>query len=459
MRLPIKSRHLLASKCLPHKPFLTFLYPRFQDFIKPARHFHSTHPASSITPGEPGTALSALNDIQKQKGLSQSSQQKVIVLWDLDNKRPMDSINPYEAAQNLRVFASRFGNVINISAFANRIGMSFVPPSVIESRKELKEYYALEHKLHRKYKINPDEPYVCGICGNKKKTQVELVNHFKNHEKKRVKILNGAAQLKGKKKARFLARELSKEKNAKYHEAAVGITRPVDRYKLDTELRRAGVVVNLVKSSSQATDKAIVAYSNEMRQKKATLYDWLILISDDTDFGDLVKRLSRKGVGTIVVGGQPSKKLARAACAWLPWSLVETGCIDKDAIKEAVANSLLTEKKEDKMRQMKEIFGDGIVESYPRHSSNENDGQDVPDQSILNQHVANFSERSIPNSGSDRDPDPERPLSPSSPLDASIAEEIVDVLTSVSPLDHSIRSKSESGSQKECERESNTIQN
>ncbi|TGO70259.1 hypothetical protein BOTNAR_0002g00430 [Botryotinia narcissicola] len=409
------------------------------------------------TPEEQETALLALDDVQKQTELSQSPQQKVIVLWDLDNKPPFDSINPYGAAQNLRSFASRFGNVIDIAAFANRSGMSFVPSSVIESRKELKEYYMLEHKLHRKYKIKPDEPYVCGICGNKKKTQVELAKHFKIHEKERGKKLTAAAQLKGNKRARFVARELSTEKNAKYHEAAVGITRPADRYKLDTELRRAGVVVNLVKSSSQAADKAIIAYSNKMRQRKATLYDWLILISDDTDFWDLVKRLSRKGVGTIVVGdrmrkigGQPSKKLARAACAWVPWSLVETGCVDKDTIKEAFAKTVLTEKKDEKIRQIKEIFGiseqDGIVESYSRHSFNESDDSDISDQKISNQHASNLSGTYIPNSVLDLDLD--RPLSLGSPLDASYVEEILDDLIPASPLDHSTRSKSISGSKK-----------
>ncbi|KAF5870220.1 putative c2h2-like zinc finger protein [Botrytis fragariae] len=425
MKLPIKSRHLLVSNFLPHKSFLSFSYPRFQDLIIPVRHSHSTHSTSSIVSGEPDTALLALNDVQKQKELSQPPQQKVIVLWDLDNKPPFDSINPYEAAQNLRAFASRFGNVINIAAFANRSGMSFVPSSVIESRKELKEYYALEDKLHRKYKVKPDEPYVCGICGNKKKTQVEVVKHFKIHEKERGKKLNAAAQLKGKKKARFKARELSKEKNAKYHEAAVGIIRPADRF------GEQEFVVNLVKSSSQAADEAIIAYSNEMGQRRATVYDWLILISDDTDFGDLVKRLSRKGVGTIVVGdrmrkagGQSSKKLAMAACAWVPWSLVETGCIDKDAIKEVFANTLPTEKKEEKIRQIKEIFGvseqDGILESCSRHSFNESDNQDISDQNISNQHVSTLSRTSIPNP--DSDPDPYRPLSSGLPLDISFAE-------------------------------------
>ncbi|KAF7895075.1 hypothetical protein EAF00_006889 [Botryotinia globosa] len=457
MKLPIKSRHLFASSFLPQNPFLTFLHPRFQDLIIHARHSHSTQSPSSITPEEPKTALLALNDVQRETELFQAPKQKVIVLWDLDNKRPYDSINPYDAAQNLRSFASRFGKVIDIAAFANRSGMSYVPSSVKESRKELKEYYKLEHELHRKYKIVPDESYVCGICGNKRKTQVELVKHFKIHEKERGKKSTAAAQLKGKRRARFVARELSTKKNAKYHEATVGVTRPADRYKLNTELRRAGVVVNLVKSSSQAADKAIIAYSNKMRQRKATLYDWFILISDDTDFWDLVTHLSQEGVGTIVVGGrkredggQQSSKLARAACAWVPWSLVETGCVDKDTIKEAFANTVLTEKKDEKIRQIKEIFGvseqDGIVESYSRHSFNESDDSDISDQKISNQHASNLSGMYIPNS--DLDLDLDRPLSLGSPLDASYVEVILDDLIPASPLDHSTRSKSISGSKK-----------
>ncbi|KAF7951618.1 hypothetical protein EAE96_006920 [Botrytis aclada] len=457
MTLPIKSRHLLALNFLPHKLFLSFLHPRFQDLNIPAQHFHSTHSASSIVPVEPGTALIALSDVQEQKDLSQSPKQKVLVLWDLDNKPPFDSINPYEAAQNLRTFASRLGNVINIAAFANRARMSFVPSSILESRKELKDYYALEDKLHRKYKIKPDEPYVCGVCGNKMKTQVQLEKHFKIHEKERSKKLNRAAHLKGKKRAKFVARALSKEKTTKYHEAAVGIKSPADRYKLDTELRRAGVVVNLVSSSPEAADEAIVAYATALRQRESTSYDWLILISDDTDFRDLVKRLSRKGVGTIVVGDrlrkvgrQPSRKLAMAACAWVPWSLVETGCIDKDDIKEAFRDTLLTEKKEDKIRQIKQIFGvseqDGIVEPDSRPSSDENDDQDISDQNISHQQVSDFSGTPFLNSDSDLDLD--RPLSSVLPLNTSFTEEMLDVLTSASRLDHSTRSKTLSGSKK-----------
>lgn len=120
MKLPIKSRHLLASNFLPHQPLLTFLYPRSQDLIINSRHFHSTHSASFILPMKPDAALLALNDVQEQKEPSQSPQQKVLVLWDLDNKPPFDSINPYEAAQNLRALSP----VLAMSSIS--------PPSPIE---------------------------------------------------------------------------------------------------------------------------------------------------------------------------------------------------------------------------------------------------------------------------------------------------------------------------------------
>ncbi|CCD56339.1 hypothetical protein BofuT4_uP149490.1 [Botrytis cinerea T4] len=69
---------------------------------------------------KPDAALLALNDVQEQKEPSQSPQQKVLVLWDLDNKPPFDSINPYEAAQNLRALSP----VLAMSSIS--------PPSPIE---------------------------------------------------------------------------------------------------------------------------------------------------------------------------------------------------------------------------------------------------------------------------------------------------------------------------------------
>ncbi|KAF7854218.1 hypothetical protein EAF04_010515 [Stromatinia cepivora] len=412
MKSLTKSRHLFASSFLLNKPFISFLYPRFQHAIIPARRFITTESESSNSSPEPATALLALNDAEKQEKISQSPRQKVIVLWDLDNKRPTDSLNPYEAVQNIRAFASRFGEVISIAAFANRDGMSFVPPEIRELRKDLKEYYKLEEEMHRKHKIKPETPYVCGVCGNKKKTHADLVKHFETlHTRERRKKMNRVNQFKGAKRKKLLAKMLPIGKTYKYKEAAVGVITPADRYRLDTELRRAGVMVNLVKSVRQAADASLMSYAMEMAKKKGKSYDWLILISDDTDFWSMVNVASlEKGVGTIVVGDKRyggKKKLARAACAWIPWDMLETGCIDRDVVEGAFAHTALAETrgKARRIRQMKEIFGvreqDGDGVSHASISSSDgniDDQEDVLDDDISIQDDFELSETFNPDS-------------------------------------------------------------
>ncbi|KAJ8061003.1 hypothetical protein OCU04_010081 [Sclerotinia nivalis] len=410
MKSLTKSRHVFPSSFLSNRPFLSFLSPRFQHAIIPARRFITTDLASSNSSPEPATALLALSDAQKQEKISQSPGQKVIVLWDLDNKRPTDSLNPYEAAQNIRAFASRFGEVISIAAFANQDGMSFVPPEVRESRKDLNEYYKLEEEMHKKHKIKPETPYVCGVCGNKKKTHADLVKHFETlHARERKKKMDKVNQFKGAKRKKLLAKMLPIEKTIKYKEAAVGVITPADRYKLNSELRRAGVMVNLVRSVRQAADIALMAYAKSMAKKKGNPYDWLILISDDTDFWSMVKDASLgRGIGTIVVGDKKhggKKKLARAACAWLPWDMLETGCIDRDVVEGAFADTVLVEKKEKRIRQMREIFGvrdqDGDGASYSSiFSSDENidDHEDILDHDISIQDDSELSSTFDPDS-------------------------------------------------------------
>ncbi|RAL59366.1 hypothetical protein DID88_006856 [Monilinia fructigena] len=238
------------------------------------------------------SALRAVNALEGRGEVSQPPRQKVIVLWDLDNKPPSDLFSPYEAAQNLRAFASRFGNVIKIAAFANERGMSFVPSSILESRKDLQKYYELEKEMHKKHKVVPDTPYICGVCGAKKKTHADLEKHFKMlHERERNKKLNRASSMKGAKRKKFLANAFPEEKVVRYREAATGVITPADQYKLDSELRRAGVTVNLVKSGSQAADQALMTFAETMWKKKGGSYDWLILLSDDADFEPMLTML------------------------------------------------------------------------------------------------------------------------------------------------------------------------
>lgn len=418
MKSLTKSRQIFASSFLLNKPFLSFLYPRFQHAIVPARRFKTTdlslkllqEPATALlalddaqTHQEPATALLPLDDAQKPKKTPKPYGGKVIVLWDLDNKRPIEALNPYEAAQNIRAFASRIGKVVGIAAFANKDGLSFVPPEVRDSRKDLEEYYTLEQEMFKRHKIKPETPYVCGVCGNKKKTQKELVKHFETlHIRERQKKMNRVNQFKGAKRKKLLDKMLPLKKTIKYIEAAVGVIEPADRYKLHSELKRAGVIVNQVASVRQAADKALMGYADSMANKKRSAYDWLILISDDMDFRSMIENASlKRGVGTIVVGNRTKgrkKKLARAACAWLPWDMLETGRIDKDVVEGAFAQAEMRKKKAKRIGQMRQIFGlpeldvDGDGASYSGISSFD---EDIDDHEDILDEDGNFDEKNI----------------------------------------------------------------
>ncbi|KAB8301118.1 hypothetical protein EYC80_003021 [Monilinia laxa] len=322
-----------------------------------------------------------------------------------------------------------------MAAFANKSGMSFVPSSILESRKDLQEYHELEKEMHKKHKVVPDTPYICGVCGAKKKTHADLEKHFKTlHERERNKKLNRASSLKGAKRKRFLANAFPEEKVVRYREAATGVITPADQYKLDSELRRAGVAVNLVKSGSQAADRALMTFAETTWKKKGGSYDWLILLSDDTDFEPMLKDASlKRRVGTIVVGDEKyigKGKLANAACAWMPWDIVQSGCIDKVAFENAFEYTVPNKQKKERIRQIRDIIGvdeqDGSGASYlSSSSSDENtDNEDILDDNISNQHDLDLASTSVSDS---------RPFSlPSSslPSGSSSAEDTLESLAS-----------------------------
>ena len=67
--------------------------------------------------------------------------------------------------------------------------------------------------------VQPSEPYVCGYCGRKCKTNEKLKKHFRElHERERNKRMNRLNSLKGGKRDRFRA-SLS-EKEVRYVELA-----------------------------------------------------------------------------------------------------------------------------------------------------------------------------------------------------------------------------------------------
>ncbi|ESW32867.1 hypothetical protein PHAVU_001G023900 [Phaseolus vulgaris] len=256
--------------------------------------------------------------VKNSQGIYAPKSDKVVVLWDLDNKPPRGP--PYDAAVSLKTLAARFGEVTDFSAYANRHAFVHLPQWVLHERRERRSLDILE----RKGVVTPSEPYTCGVCGRKCKTHMDLKKHFKQlHQREREKKLNRLKSLKGKKKRdRFKERFL--RGNHKYNEAARTLLVPKVGYGLAAELRRAGVFVKTVEDKPQAADWAL---KRQMVHSMSRGIDWLFLVSDDSDFSEMLRRAREADLGTVVVGDW-DRALGRHADLWVPWSAVENGEVD-----------------------------------------------------------------------------------------------------------------------------------
>ncbi|GKV04585.1 hypothetical protein SLEP1_g16729 [Rubroshorea leprosula] len=260
--------------------------------------------------------------VRNRQGIYTPKQKKVVVLWDLDNKPPRGP--PYQAAMALKQVAGKFGEIVDMSAFANRHAFIHLPQWVVEERRERKNIDILE----RKGIVTPSEPYVCGVCGRKCKTNLDLKKHFRQlHERERQKKMNRMKSLKGKKRQRYKEKYISG--NHKYNEAARNLVTPKVGYGLASELRRAGVYVKTVEDKPQAADWAL---KRQMQHSMSRGIDWLFLVSDDKDFVEMLRRAREANLGTVVVGDR-DRALGRHADLWVPWIGVENGDItEKDLV-------------------------------------------------------------------------------------------------------------------------------
>ncbi|KAG2663613.1 hypothetical protein I3843_16G042000 [Carya illinoinensis] len=264
-------------------------------------------------------AASEIDMVKNRHGVYTPKQKKVVVLWDLDNKPPKGP--PYQAAMALKQVAQRFGDVIDFSAYANRHAFIHLPQWVLEQRRERKQLDILE----RKGLAIPSEPYICGVCGRKCKTNLDLKKHFKQlHERERQKKLNRMRSLKGKKRQRYKERFVSG--NHKYNEAERSLITPKLGYGLASELRRAGVFVKTVEDKPQAADWAV---KRQMQHSMSRGVDWLFLVSDDSDFSEMLRRARDANLGTVVVGDW-DRALGRHADLWVPWIQVENGEVSEE---------------------------------------------------------------------------------------------------------------------------------
>ncbi|XP_043714236.1 uncharacterized protein LOC122662617 [Telopea speciosissima] len=293
------------------------LQPRMSLITKaapPSPKHHQWRTRASAADYAASAATPEIDMAKNSDGVWAAKQKKVVVLWDLDNKPPRGP--PYQAAMALREVAQRFGEVVDMSAYANRHAFIHLPQWVLEERRDRRRMDILE----RKALSTPAEPYVCGVCGRKCRTNLDLKKHFKQlHERERQKKLNRMRSLKGKKRQRFKERFISG--NHKYEEAAKSLITPKVGYGLASELRRAGVFVKTVEDKPQAADWAV---KRQMLHSMSRGIDWLILVSDDSDFSDMLRRARDSDLRTVVVGDW-QRALGRQADLWVPWFEVENG--------------------------------------------------------------------------------------------------------------------------------------
>ncbi|KAL2623542.1 hypothetical protein R1flu_003747 [Riccia fluitans] len=238
----------------------------------------------------------------------------VAVFWDLDNKPP-NSVPPYDAALRLKKLGSEFGEVVDMVAYANKNAFTHVPARVREERQDRK----LLDQLERRGLVKVEQPYVCSMCGRKCKTNYALKKHFKQlHERERQKRVSYLKTLKGKRREKFV--EKVSDREMRYVEAARTVIVPKVGYGLATDLKRAGVQVRTVESKPQAADEALI--------KHMSLYinrglDCLILVSDDSDFLEILRYARSRRLFTVVVGD--TYRLRNAADSSFLWEDVASG--------------------------------------------------------------------------------------------------------------------------------------
>ncbi|MQL86719.1 hypothetical protein Taro_019249 [Colocasia esculenta] len=283
--------------------------------------------AAFVPPGVPDPSAPPPMEVDMVRGWdsvwssAEAVEEKVVVLWDLDNKPPRGP--PYEAAMALRNLAAFFGTVVGVSAFANRHAFLHLPQWVLEQRRERRRLDDLE----RKGLSLPTDSYACSVCGRVCRTHADLRKHFRQlHERERQKKLARLRSLKGKKRRRYKERYITG--NTKYEDAARQLLKPNVGYGLASELRRAGVSVKTVADKPQAADAAL---KRQVQHSMTRGIDWLFLVSDDSDFSEMLRRAREADLRTIVVGDGRTA-LSRDADMWFPWMGVENGEVGEEVL-------------------------------------------------------------------------------------------------------------------------------
>ncbi|XP_077235504.1 uncharacterized protein LOC143877380 [Tasmannia lanceolata] len=312
----------------------TFLYyPTFSKYLRFCNPFHPiiSRKSSSFSPQIPALAHIRFFHIVPKNGISSQDpsslrknvEKNVGIFWDLDNKPP-NNFPPYDAAVRLKLAASAFGVVRYMVAYANHHAFRYVPSVVREQRKEKK---LLDH-LEKKGVIKPSEPYTCRVCGRKFYTNEKLVNHFKQlHEREQIKRMNRLESARGKQRVKLVAKFSMKME--KYKNAARNVLTPKVGYGLADELKRAGFWVRTVSDKPQAADIALRNHMVEMMDHGRV--GCLVVVSDDSDFSDVMREAKLRCLRTVVVGDNSDGALRRYADAGFSWKEVLMGKAKKEA--------------------------------------------------------------------------------------------------------------------------------
>ncbi|KAK3041040.1 hypothetical protein RJ639_026837 [Escallonia herrerae] len=251
------------------------------------------------------------------------AQKNVAIFWDLDNKPPK-SFPPYDAALRLKKAAMSFGFIRYMIAYANQHAFSYVP---VEVRKQRKERKALD-QLENMGVLRPNEPYICRVCGRRFYNNEKLINHFKLHEREQTKRLNQIESARGKRRVKLVGKFSMKIE--KYKSAARDVLTPKVGYGLGDELKRAGFWVRTVSNKPQAADISLRNHMVDMMDKR--LVECVILVSDDTDFVELLKEARLRCLKTVVVGDCSDGALKRTADAAFSWQEIMLGKAKKEAV-------------------------------------------------------------------------------------------------------------------------------
>ncbi|GJZ27640.1 putative zinc finger, C2H2-like, PIN domain-like protein [Tanacetum coccineum] len=248
----------------------------------------------------------------------------VAVFWDLDNKPPK-SVSPFDAAIRLRKAAESFGDVRFKIAYANQRSFDYVPPKIKEHRRDRKKLDQLENKGV----VKPVDPYICRVCGRKFYNNEKLINHFKQiHEREHAKRVSQIESARGSQRVKLVGKYSMKME--KYSNSARDILTPKVGYGLGDELKRAGYWVSTVSNKPQAADVALRNHIVDMMDKRQM--DCLILVSDDSDFVEVLKEAKLRCLRTVAVGDCDEGALKRVADASYSWQDVIMGKAKKEAV-------------------------------------------------------------------------------------------------------------------------------